>query len=423
VNYTTIGAWGNGPLARLGIPQTLLYADGASKSSGGNDGVVPYKSSKRPGGLELFGGQRRVRYWWGGWYYTGPSQTDLDHFEVTRGGLVWPHIKSRLGNRASRSTETTERTANNYNPNAIVNSKFQVVTSANGMRTFKIEPNAGKVTVLLGQNSENSNFRIKGESGMIGLRKLNTKNLAKGSESNANLFELENATAGDYTIESDEEFVAFVTTEGGIEAEFNTGLSNEKLVYKSGESLNFNLKLNGAKGVDYSKVLVTGTIQRTSDLSAMAVNDEPRILDFKLNGTDFQLQSKRNLPAGIYTITVNADGGDFKKTVITSIAITPNERNTGDDKIEASTGLEITSAYPNPFVGKLNMRLDLGESGSSTLKIFNIYGQEVSNQSFSSQTGKVNFTWEATDSNLKSGIYILQLSNGKETITKKVMMK
>ncbi len=423
VNYTTIGAWGNGPLARLGIPQGLLYADGGSKSSGGNDGVVPYKSSKRPGGLELFGGQRKQYYWWGGWHYPGPSQTELDHFEVTRGGLVWPYIKSRLGNRASRVAETDQRVAENYNPNAIVNSKFQVVTSANGMRTFKIEPNAGKVTILLGQNSENANFRIKGEAGMVGLRKMNTKNLAKGTQTNANLFELENATAGDYTVESDEEFVAFITTEDGIEAEFNTGLSDEKLVYKSDELLNFNLKLNGAKGVDYSNVLVSGTIQRTSDLSAMTVNDEPRILDFKLNGTNFQLQPKGNLPAGIYTVTVNADGGDFKKTVITSIAVAPSERKAGADELGTSTGLEIASAYPNPFVGKLNMRLDLGESGASTLKVFNIYGQEVSRHSFADQTGKVDFTWEATDSNLKAGIYILQLSNGKETITKKVMMK
>ena len=47
VPYTTIGGWGNGPLARVDIPQGILHLNGGSKSSGGNDGVVPYRSSLR----------------------------------------------------------------------------------------------------------------------------------------------------------------------------------------------------------------------------------------------------------------------------------------------------------------------------------------------------------------------------------------
>ena len=416
VKYTTIGGWGNGPLARLSIPQGLLYVDGGSKSSGGNDGVVPYKSSRRPGGLELFGGQKKDYYWWGGWHYPGPSQTNLDHFEVTRGGLVWPHIKARLGNRASRLQVNT--TSENYNPNTIAYSKLQIVTGTKGKKSFHVEPNAGKVMILLGQKEGTKiNARISQAGNSVELKKVN---LGTNSKENIGLYEFQNTNGGEFSIDAANSFVAMISTENGVELALHTGLSNDKLVYKTEDDLRLKLSLLNAKGIDYNQTLITGTIQRTSNLSLKKTNDQPQLLQFKQEGLSFELSNTPQLLPGIYTVTVNAQQGNtFNKTVVTTIAVVGEEKQL-EEKMNL---LSIETAYPNPFKESLQLRLNLGEGKNTSLKIFNIYGQEVSSFDLSDQTGLVNFTWDAKRQNMDSGMYIIQLSNGIDNITQKVIMK
>lgn len=416
VGYTTIGGWGNGPLNRLSIPQGYLYLAGGSKSSGGNDGVVPYSSSRRPGGNELFGGLVKKYGFLGIPYYDGPDETDLDHFEVTRGGLVWPHIKANINGNARLAPNFT---SDYYNPNAVISSRMQIVTSQGTGQEFLVEENAGKVTVLVGSTTESTTFTIRNQAGLeVRARKVSQEQL--DGQAQKSIYELEGAQAGAYRIESSGEFAAIIMTEAGIEATFDTGLDGQKLVYTQGDQMDFKLELKEVNGQVITDALVTGTMLRTTDLQLNKQEDEPQAIAFQQVGNQFVAKVSASIPAGIYNITLNAKGKGFTKHIVTSIAIVGNQRF--DEGLEKNNlDLAIGKAYPNPFHGKLAIELS-GVNANTKLTIYNVFGQEVKRFDLANQLGQVNVEWDTSKNQLESGLYILQLTDGKKKVTKKVVM-
>ncbi|UII31247.1 T9SS type A sorting domain-containing protein [Fulvivirga ulvae] len=410
VHYTTLGAWGNGPLNRLIIPQGYLYLAGGSKASGGNDGVVPYSGSRRPGGTELFGGQRKEYLLGFIPYYTGPDETNLDHYEITRGSKAWPHIKANL-NEAGQTYATPDK----YNPNAIISSNMQVVTGGAGKTPFAIEDNAEKATVLiLGKGMKHT---VKSATGdIIRSKQLVSERLADNTWQT--VYEVEPAGQYDYRIESDQAFIALIGTEGGVEAHLTTGLSDSKLVYQSGETIRLGLTLFQKNKKYDGEATVTGTMLRTTDLQLKQTEDNPIIVSFKKHKGQFIAEVSDKLSAGIYDIVVNVNGGSFAKTVLTSIAITGDE---GTALNSVSESLSIDNIYPNPGKGSINLVVTVRDE-NTMLSVYNMFGQKVKDFDIGGVKGKIALQWNLTD-DIQPGLYILQLAHENNKVTKKLVIE
>lgn len=410
VHYTTMGAWGNGPLNRLIIPQGYLYLAGGSKASGGNDGVVPYSGSRRPGGTELFGGQRKEYLLGFIPYYTGPDETNLDHFEITRGSKAWPHIKANLNN-VNQSSPTPTR----YNPNANVVSNMQIITGSSGKSAFVIENNAGKVSILI-SGKGNRHF-VKSENG--GVIQAKSRKAERLQDSTLQtVYDFEPDKPGKYWIESDKPFTALISTEGGVEARLNTGLSDNKLVYQSGETIQLALTLSAANNAPVTGTTVTGTITRTTDLKLNRTDDSPIVVAFREVDGKFIAKINENLHAGIYDIVVNAEGSSFAKTVLTSIAVAGSTVRTST--VESSS-LSIDNIYPNPAKHSVNIQLRVTHE-NAMLEVYDLFGRKVKQFDLENKLGKVDVQWNAL-SDVEPGLYILQLSQGNKKITRKFVVE
>lgn len=416
VGYTTIGGWGNGPLSRLAIPQGYLYLAGGSKSSGGNDGVVPYSSSRRPGGNELFGGLVKKYGFLGIPYYVGPDETDMDHYEVTRGGFVWPHIKANLNNTNRLAGNIT---AEDYNPNALITSNMQIISGKKSQQ-FTIGKNVQQVQVMIGHQLEGEQFVVRSKRGqLVDAKHVSTEQIGKSGTSKS-IYTFESLGAGEYTIEAAGDFAAIIMTQGGVEATLNTGLTGSKLVYEQGDEMRFDLSLNMPEGAQIKDALVTGTLSRTIDLNFNQVDDEPHLITFEDTQNGFQAVIDKDLPAGIYQIMVQAKGNGFTKHVVTSIAIARSGKVGGI--VEEGLSLDISNVYPNPFHDQLTIELT-GVTSQSALKVFNAFGQEVKQFDLEASTGTATIQWNAKAEQLDRGMYILQFTDGNQKLTKKVMMR
>ncbi|MDE3057003.1 MAG: T9SS type A sorting domain-containing protein [Bacteroidota bacterium] len=81
----------------------------------------------------------------------------------------------------------------------------------------------------------------------------------------------------------------------------------------------------------------------------------------------------------------------------------------------------LYDAYPNPFNPTTNIRFSVPVSGSVSLKVYNIIGQEVTtlvNERKSAGTYEVQFD----GNNLSSGVYFYRLTAGNYVETKKLVL-
>ncbi len=411
VPFTTLGGWGNGPLNRLDIPQAILHGIDGPRTDGGNDGVVPYRSSRRPGGTELFSGQRKEYYWWGGWHYPGPSQTNLDHFEVTRGGLVWPYFESRISNN-NRLDIPTAVTPTDYLPNQVVSSQMQIVTALEGKRQILVAPNSKKVSLFIGQKGEQP-ISIYDNSGQrLSLTPTKSERLTKGGHKTE--YVLENPKAGAYTIESNDAFVAIASFEGGATATLTR--TDAKRVYDTNDNINLELDFTTESGQAIEGSVVSGVAVRTMDLAMNVIDEDPVAISFIKNKEGrFVAQWKGVKKPGIYNLSVTAQGGQAQRTVTTSLAVVGQIK----EELEQTGELSINAVYPNPSRGPLNIQLNA--TSASKLTVYNVYGQVVRVFDLSDASGVQQVTWDA--SSLEKGLYIIQLTDGDQRISKKVILK
>lgn len=91
---------------------------------------------------------------------------------------------------------------------------------------------------------------------------------------------------------------------------------------------------------------------------------------------------------------------------------------TQDYTIEVSKEDGIALLYPNPTNGKVTLKFDTTINTTIAVKLFNVEGKLISNKKYKATTAvffkEVNF-------NVSAGLYLLQINNGEDTKTMKVL--
>lgn len=107
--------------------------------------------------------------------------------------------------------------------------------------------------------------------------------------------------------------------------------------------------------------------------------------------------------------TWQADIAIDNVTLTNAAATTVNNLNT----FQLGTKLNAFNVYPNPAKDALN--IELVTNGANSYKILNVLGQTIKTGKLTTNTIKV--------SELKTGVYILQINDGEETLLKKFVKK
>ena len=100
------------------------------------------------------------------------------------------------------------------------------------------------------------------------------------------------------------------------------------------------------------------------------------------------------------------------------IAYTPSVCNVGIN--EVNSDLSNVSVVPNPFASNAKVLFNSEVEGTFTVKMFSLLGATVSSKEVSVSHGSNEFTIERN--NLSAGIYIMSISNGTSSSTKKVII-
>ena len=196
-NFRTVGAWGYGGI--LWIPGQYLNWNGGGRSTGGNDGVVPYYSTKRPNSTTLLSGY-------------GNSTTNLDHSEVHEGRYMWATVKSNLPYSLSKVGGKPVEDGITTNPNAVIESRVQVLSSEKTSRNFMVEEGVTETMIDIHHLEANTNFTVIAPNG----NRITPTTLRTAAKANdmlggyATTLTIENPQVGTYSIESESAFVALV---------------------------------------------------------------------------------------------------------------------------------------------------------------------------------------------------------------------
>jgi hypothetical protein len=127
--------------------------------------------------------------------------------------------------------------------------------------------------------------------------------------------------------------------------------------------------------------------------------------------------------------TKDGDGTTIKSKII---ICPPNEKdidklhNAGvavDTKSKDVDRLELEdlSFYPNPTSGKFNLKFKTSENEKTSIKIFDVNGKEVYNETIKGKDGL--YEKEIDISNEQKGTYFLKVSQGKKIATRKIILE
>ncbi len=399
LDYRTFGAYGYS--GSLWVSGVYLSWNGGGSSTGGNDGVVNYSSTKRPNSPVIFG--------------VNDSRGNLNHFEIADGDKMWANIKTQFSATAARGNVTEELAPEKYNPNYAVVSSSQIISADNGSATFQLGANASKVRIEVYQNDQQNAITLENKGTKFNQWQILDLDKDNVLGNKVKVLNLDNANAGTYQISSEKSFVAIVYAEDGINATLTSDLNDDKLVYQSGEIMNFNISLN--------KILAqapqaTAMLTLVNDLEGnKAEKTVAERIAFEWNGENLATQFKKSLPKGIYNLSIQVTGTDFSKSIVTSIAIT-GESN------EIATNNEVNAiAYPNPATEKVTFRFEIQEKGNNALNVYDNTGRMVMQNDLSNlDKGTHEITWNV-NSDVKSGLYFYELNTNGKKVTKKLVIK
>ena len=86
----------------------------------------------------------------------------------------------------------------------------------------------------------------------------------------------------------------------------------------------------------------------------------------------------------------------------------------------SSNSFQLVQNAPNPFNNSTEITFHTPQTTDVQFSVFNVMGKKIRNEKIVSNSGKNKIVFEAND--LPSGIYVYNLSNGQEAVTKKMII-
>ena len=172
-----------------------------------------------------------------------------------------------------------------------------------------------------------------------------------------------------------------------------------------------------------SKLFGSGAPLPNIEIMLLDMSNNPLILDYSDASGNFSFS---NLPYGTYKVYAEVGGINTNPAVITLNAAAPNSNNVSllmtssgiTIGIENHETISVNKLYPNPASDNLSLELNTLKSGSVTMIISDILGNEVLANTSALTTGsnKLNIN----TSELTPGSYSLQcvLSDGSRIVRK-----
>jgi hypothetical protein len=132
-----------------------------------------------------------------------------------------------------------------------------------------------------------------------------------------------------------------------------------------------------------------------------------------------------------YKVRLFINGESINMRNENNIVIQPSDLNNmiiivGSDPLNAGlltpTEFGLSDAYPNPFNPRTGMSLSLSEDGYTSVKVFNVMGQEIKTiQEGYLSAGYHHITWDASDKT-PSGFYFVKAIQGNLITSQKVLL-
>ncbi len=111
---------------------------------------------------------------------------------------------------------------------------------------------------------------------------------------------------------------------------------------------------------------------------------------------------------------------DSLKTDTTSFIITETGKIFSPSVYKVEN-FDITRLYPNPFNARINIDFTILSPGLYDLSIYDLGGRKLATLvNTSLNIGNYSFSWDATD--MSSGVYLVRLSDGPQTLTRKALL-
>ena len=408
-DFRTVGGWGYS--GSLRVSGWYLNANGGGSSSGGNDGVVTYKSSRRPGGRELYSGY-------------GDSRTDFNHSELAQGNANWNTVASQLPSSLARTSIEMAAYEGLQNPNAVVRSYSLIIAAEEGEHSFAVEEGAERVNIDIRQQGLEHPVALQGAK--LQAVQLQRQQPEKAADRIVGLYsthvQVEKPAAGTYSLSSEGAYVAVITVEGGGWAELSTDLNDQKRVYEKGEQVNLRVELKDAQGRAVRGAEVTTTLRLTGRLKGDELKENVQPVPLSLTETTEPGVYAAVGPAldqsGVYNISVEAAKGDFVRSIVHSVAVVEPT----NPLIASVDNPFALTAYPNPFNSQAKFLFTLKEAGQVSLVVRDMLGRKVfSIPEQLLEKGNHHLRWNAGEVELKPGAYIYELSVNGQTQTSRLI--
>jgi pimeloyl-ACP methyl ester carboxylesterase len=404
INYGGHG-YGSGWNPAMVTSGLLLNTLGAGCSNGGNDGVTPYWSSKRPGG--------RIQ-WPGCSWWSNHRPSDVDHLQISNSNNVWGYIRNAM--TASLSSLRQEPDASNGDE--LTTSRMQLLLSEQSNSSFVVEADVRDLGLIILRESERATYTLEKQSTNKRWEEVpfdwsvsTTANaFGNGYTQQVNLSSLEE---GRYRIQSGSKFVAVVYQEKGVALNYD---NNQAII--AGEVPTFEAWIDRAEAYDLSKMSLKAVITYKNTLEGVPVSKTfSYIENFKVDEDgNAVLTPQQHLPAGVYNMVLQAEHPEFQRTLITGFVVREAAPRVRRDALVATPTLEM---FPNPASRVLTVAID--NQSAAQLSMYDVQGRLVYQQLINS-IGEQQLTLNLEQLNIGQGTYFVELSEGEHKITKAVVV-
>jgi hypothetical protein len=135
------------------------------------------------------------------------------------------------------------------------------------------------------------------------------------------------------------------------------------------------------------------------------------------------------LRAPVGKVVIGSTNGGARRAAESSIArnMAMAEALGAHSRLESVETAERVRVYPNPFREQTEINYPFAEGGAVTVRIFNMAGVPVATFTpKNAASGQTGVQWNGTDQNgtqVPAGLYLVQVNDGRQTFTTKVLKK